>query len=132
MEHELPVVSGFPTVEEMEIPETFKAETIETFSNETIEVSASTSLKVSDKQPEIQGVSLKLSGEKETETFSRMDIETFVKTLDVSDLKTQMRNWYRRRMNTAENMAKYEAGRKVLLGLGIPVNEISKTRLSYK
>lgn len=52
--------------------------------------------------------------------------------LDISDLKTKMRNWYRRRMNTPENMAKYKAGRTRLISLGIPVREKTATSLSFK
>lgn len=129
MEHESPVFSGFPAPEK-EMLQNVTAP-IETPVTNDITAERITTV-TKNYQSDNQTVSLERKSNSTAVTFDNLTVTEFVTTLDVTDLKHQMRNWYKRRMNTPDNLAKYKAGKKHLTQLGIPINEISKTALSYK
>lgn len=126
------VSSTQSSTESAEKSENIQAENIESFQTESIENKKVSKMKVSSFQSEIQDVRLKAKNERKVETYEQMDIESFVKTLDVSVLKGQTRNWYRRRMNTAENMAKWKAAKGRFESLGFKVIQKSNTTISFE
>lgn len=74
--------------------------------------------------------SLKVSGIESAETFSEIDIESFIESFEIDRLITQMRNWYRRRSSTVENMRKYQSGKRRLEKEGYSILEETDTKIS--
>lgn len=132
MEHELPLVNGFPSAEKEHVTSVTEKVTEPVISDVTANVTEKVTEPVTTNyQLDNQIVSPEVFCNSNPVTFVNADITEFVTTLDVTSLKHQMRNWYKRRMNTPENMAKYKAGKTRLLGLGIPVIELDNIRLSF-
>jgi len=64
------------------------------------------------------------------ESFKEEQIETFIYKLPIDVLIDRIRNWYRRRHNTAANMRKYETGKIRLEKEDYTVDEVTNTKLS--
>ena len=115
-----------------ETTEKFNAENTESVGVESTENLDVSSVKVTGFQSEIQDVSVKISEREKVETFSHLEIKEFIETLDISALKTQTRNWYRRRMKTPENMAKWKAAKIRFESLGYNIKINSESSIGFE